>query len=310
MSGERDLETLRREMAPRLRPETFVYCSFPDFRIPAGLEPICTFREAEGGDGNRREGTGRGVRGALCLRVASDHAHGAFLPRGRRLSGDAGRPAGRCRHPLQRRGGLPPRPSLRADESVRAGAAGADVDVGATHLRCEAGSLDATLLADPAPNVFRSPGRDPGRQLHRAGKRTRPHTAPKGGLRYRHEGQHLTLAQKARIRQTGCSVGCCAGVGCVQGLGGSGAAEQEGGPRGHDRSPRRTAPPVGMTSSLRQRRVTVGSLRRGTRVLEVNHRCVPSRRLVRHWRVRASPWVGCSSFGRGPAFAGVPHRTG
>lgn len=48
MSGERDLETLRREMAPRLRPETFVYCSFPDFRIPAGLEPICTFREAEG----------------------------------------------------------------------------------------------------------------------------------------------------------------------------------------------------------------------------------------------------------------------
>jgi len=48
MSGERDLETQRREMAPRLRPETFVYCSFPDFRIPAGLAPIRTFREAEG----------------------------------------------------------------------------------------------------------------------------------------------------------------------------------------------------------------------------------------------------------------------
>jgi hypothetical protein len=48
MSGERDLETLRREMAPQLHPETFVYCSFPDFRIPPGLEPICTFREAEG----------------------------------------------------------------------------------------------------------------------------------------------------------------------------------------------------------------------------------------------------------------------
>ena len=48
MSGERNLETLRREMAPQLHPETFVYCSFPDFRIPPGLEPICTFREAEG----------------------------------------------------------------------------------------------------------------------------------------------------------------------------------------------------------------------------------------------------------------------
>jgi hypothetical protein len=48
MSGERDHETLRREMAPQLHPETFVYCSFPDFRIPPGLNPICTFREAEG----------------------------------------------------------------------------------------------------------------------------------------------------------------------------------------------------------------------------------------------------------------------
>ena len=48
MSGERDLETLQREMAPQLHPETFVYCSFPDFRIPTGLVPICTFREVEG----------------------------------------------------------------------------------------------------------------------------------------------------------------------------------------------------------------------------------------------------------------------
>ena len=48
MSGERDLDTLQRHMAPTLHPETFVYCSFPDFRLPPGLEPICTFREAEG----------------------------------------------------------------------------------------------------------------------------------------------------------------------------------------------------------------------------------------------------------------------
>lgn len=48
MSGERAHETLRRKMAPRLHPETFVYCSFPDFKVPPGLTPICTFREAEG----------------------------------------------------------------------------------------------------------------------------------------------------------------------------------------------------------------------------------------------------------------------
>ncbi len=48
MSGERDLDKLQRLMAPTLHPETFVYCSFPDFRLPPGLEPICTFREAEG----------------------------------------------------------------------------------------------------------------------------------------------------------------------------------------------------------------------------------------------------------------------
>ncbi len=48
MSGERDLDKLQRFMAPTLHPETFVYCSFPDFRLPPGLEPICTFREAEG----------------------------------------------------------------------------------------------------------------------------------------------------------------------------------------------------------------------------------------------------------------------
>ncbi len=48
MSGERDHETLRREMAPQLHPEIFVYCSFPEFRVPPGLTPICTFREVEG----------------------------------------------------------------------------------------------------------------------------------------------------------------------------------------------------------------------------------------------------------------------
>jgi uncharacterized protein len=48
MSGERDLEKLQQHLAPTLHPETFVYCCFPDFRLPPGLEPICTFRETEG----------------------------------------------------------------------------------------------------------------------------------------------------------------------------------------------------------------------------------------------------------------------
>ncbi|WP_439608872.1 ACT domain-containing protein [Hydrogenophaga sp.] len=48
MSGEKDQGRLQQMMAPELRPETFVYCTFPDFRIPAGIHPICTFREVEG----------------------------------------------------------------------------------------------------------------------------------------------------------------------------------------------------------------------------------------------------------------------
>jgi uncharacterized protein len=48
MPGERDLATLQRCMAPQLHAATFVYCTFPDFCLPRGLEPICTFREREG----------------------------------------------------------------------------------------------------------------------------------------------------------------------------------------------------------------------------------------------------------------------
>jgi uncharacterized protein len=48
MSGEQDPQRLQRNMAPDLRPETFVYCTFADNKIPPDLEPICTFREAEG----------------------------------------------------------------------------------------------------------------------------------------------------------------------------------------------------------------------------------------------------------------------
>ena len=48
MTGERDLRKLLRHMTPQLHPGTFVFCSFPDDELPAGLAPIATFREAEG----------------------------------------------------------------------------------------------------------------------------------------------------------------------------------------------------------------------------------------------------------------------
>lgn len=48
MSGEEDQIRLQRQMAPRLQPETYVYCTFPDHRLPGGLDPMCTFKEFEG----------------------------------------------------------------------------------------------------------------------------------------------------------------------------------------------------------------------------------------------------------------------
>ena len=48
MSGEKDQVRLQQMMAPDLRPETYVFCTFPDQRLPVNLDPICTFRETEG----------------------------------------------------------------------------------------------------------------------------------------------------------------------------------------------------------------------------------------------------------------------
>jgi hypothetical protein len=48
MSGEKNQCRLQQMMAPDLRPETYVYCTFADHRLPVTLDPICTFREAEG----------------------------------------------------------------------------------------------------------------------------------------------------------------------------------------------------------------------------------------------------------------------
>jgi uncharacterized protein len=48
MTAVHDLHDLCRQMTPSIADGVFVYCTFDDFRIPEGLDPICTFRESEG----------------------------------------------------------------------------------------------------------------------------------------------------------------------------------------------------------------------------------------------------------------------
>jgi uncharacterized protein len=47
-SGETDLDKLHSGLSPQLHPDTFAYCTFPDFALPKGAKPICTVREREG----------------------------------------------------------------------------------------------------------------------------------------------------------------------------------------------------------------------------------------------------------------------
>jgi hypothetical protein len=46
--GEKDLATLCATIEPEMAQPVYVYCSFPDFALPAGLSAIFTFREVEG----------------------------------------------------------------------------------------------------------------------------------------------------------------------------------------------------------------------------------------------------------------------
>jgi hypothetical protein len=48
MTAVRDLHDLCREVTPSIADGVFVSCTFSDFRLPDGLEPICTVRESEG----------------------------------------------------------------------------------------------------------------------------------------------------------------------------------------------------------------------------------------------------------------------
>lgn len=48
MGGKRDLTTLLSDMTPDIARPTYVYCTFPDRRLPVGVEAICQFSESEG----------------------------------------------------------------------------------------------------------------------------------------------------------------------------------------------------------------------------------------------------------------------
>ncbi len=49
MTGERDLAALLKHIKPELRPGIFVFCTLSTSEtIPAGLDPLLTFREQEG----------------------------------------------------------------------------------------------------------------------------------------------------------------------------------------------------------------------------------------------------------------------
>lgn len=48
MNGVHDLVSLQRSMAPMMNPGTYVFCTLPTGNLPDEMEPICTFREAEG----------------------------------------------------------------------------------------------------------------------------------------------------------------------------------------------------------------------------------------------------------------------
>jgi hypothetical protein len=48
MQGQNNLDQLLQGMSPVVHSEIYVFCSFPGDALPAGLTPICTFREEEG----------------------------------------------------------------------------------------------------------------------------------------------------------------------------------------------------------------------------------------------------------------------
>ncbi|WP_241199390.1 ACT domain-containing protein [Burkholderia multivorans] len=46
--SEKDLAKLCATIEPEMAEPVYVYCSFPDFRLPEWISALCTFREIEG----------------------------------------------------------------------------------------------------------------------------------------------------------------------------------------------------------------------------------------------------------------------
>jgi len=81
MTGERDLDALLRHMKPELRPGTFVFCTVAAGEtIPAGLDPLMTFREQNGTTLvlPREDAEAAGLRYAFASRLVTLSIHSAL----------------------------------------------------------------------------------------------------------------------------------------------------------------------------------------------------------------------------------------
>ncbi|MDH2399336.1 ACT domain-containing protein [Bradyrhizobium sp. SSUT18] len=81
MTGERDLNTLLRDIKPEMRPSTFVFCTTPPNEpIPAAVNPLLTFREQEGTTLviRREEAETAGLRHEFASRLITLKVHSSL----------------------------------------------------------------------------------------------------------------------------------------------------------------------------------------------------------------------------------------
>jgi hypothetical protein len=81
VTGERDLDALLRNMKPELLDGTFVFCTIPPSEpIPAGVNPLLTFREQEGTTLVilREEAEASGLRYAFASHLITLTVHSAL----------------------------------------------------------------------------------------------------------------------------------------------------------------------------------------------------------------------------------------
>jgi hypothetical protein len=79
--GETNLATLLQNMKPEMHNGVFVFCSIPAAaEIPAGLRPVCTFREREGTTlvVRREEAESAGVSHQFASRLITLTAHSSL----------------------------------------------------------------------------------------------------------------------------------------------------------------------------------------------------------------------------------------